>query len=131
MGNLAENIKGYLVQLNGKSADHVTHALKRMSGSDDGSMVDGLMKLVDALVKDKQDGVLKTKKNYGAGGFAAGTVLTGLIAGGVYIYNKKKMKKEEKLEACRIQQIMDEEVELAKSEKVAVEGQIEVKEEKK
>lgn len=117
MGNLSENIKGDLVQLNGKSADHVTHALKSMSGSDDGTMVDGLMKLVDAFVKDKQDSVRTTKKTYGAGGFAAGTILFGLIAGGVYVYDKRKKKKEMQTEADRLKKIMDDEVELANADK--------------
>lgn len=129
MGNLSENIKGDLVQLNGKSADNVTHALKRMSGNENGTMVDGLMKLVDAFVKDKQDSVSSTKKTYGAGGFAVGTVLTGLLAGGIYVYNKKKKKNEMQVEADRIQQIMDEEVELAKAEKTESDKQIKAKEE--
>lgn len=118
MGNFSENIKSDVIQLNGKSANHVTHALKRMSGSEDGTMVDGLMKLVDAFVNDKQESVSSTKKTYGAGGFVLGTVLTGLITRGVYVYYKKKKKKEKQIEANRIQQIMDDEVELAKSDKM-------------
>lgn len=129
MGNLLENIKDDLVQLDGKPADHVTHALKRMSGREDGTMVDGLMKMVEAFVKDKQDSISSTKKTYGVGGFAAGTVLTGLLAGGVYFYNSRKKKKEVQKEADRIQQIMDEEVELANEEKTKTDEQIELKEE--
>lgn len=92
MDNLPENIIDDLLQLDGKSADHVTRALKRMSGRKDGTMVDGLMKMVDAFIKDKYDSILSTKKTYGAGGFVAGIVFTGLLAGGVYLYNKKEKR---------------------------------------
>lgn len=129
MGNLSENIKGDLVQLNGKSADHVTHALKKMSGSEDGTMVDGLMNLVDAFIEDKRDSVSSTKKIYGTGGFVAGIVLTGLIVGGVYVYDKRKKKKEMQIEADRLQQIMDDEVELANVEKANSDKQVESNEE--
>lgn len=116
MGNLPEHIKDDLLQLEGKSADHVTHALKRMSGRKDGTMVDGLMKMVDAFIKDKQESISSTKKTYGAGGFAAGIVFTGLVAGGAYLYDRKKRKNESQIEAEWIQKIMDEEVELANAE---------------
>lgn len=116
MGNLSENIKGDLVQLNGKSADHVTHALKRMSGNEDGTMVDGLIKLVDAFTKDKQDSILSTKKTYGVGGIIVGTFITGALTGSVYLYNKKKKKNEQKIEKDRLEKIMHDEVILAKTE---------------
>ncbi|MEG1615149.1 MAG: hypothetical protein RR343_06670 [Oscillospiraceae bacterium] len=116
MGNLTEKVKDNLVQLKGKPANHVTHMLKRMSGSEDGTMADGLMNLMAALVKDKQDSVSSTKKTYGVGGLAVGTIFTTAIAVGIYVYNKRKKKKDLQIESGKIEQIMNDEIDLANAE---------------
>lgn len=116
MSDLATNITNSLLQLKGKSADHTTHAMKMLGGGENGSMVDGLLRIVRALDNDKKISVKKTKMNYGVGGALAGAAVTGAIGGGAWLYSKKKKKKEHEEECKKIEQTLDDEVKLAAEE---------------
>lgn len=111
MSDLATNITSNLLQLRGKSANHTTHALKMLGGGENGSMVDGVLRIVSALENDKKINVREAKRNYGIGGVLTGTVSGFLIA---LFLSKRKKKKEHQTECKRIEQTLDNEVKLAK-----------------
>lgn len=97
MSELSTGIKNSLKDLQGRSADVVTHALKALSGKEDGTMTDGLMVIVDTFQKDKEIAISNTKRNYGIGGIVTGVIFTATIVGGAWIYSsKEKQKKHEK-----------------------------------
>lgn len=117
MSDLATTITSSLLQLRGKPADHMTHALKMLGGGENGSMVDGVLRIVCALDNDKKISVKEAKRNYGIGGALIGTAVTGLIGGGIWIHSKRKKKKEYQEECKKIKQTLDNEVKLAVEEK--------------
>lgn len=116
MSDLATNLTNSLLQLKGKSADHMTHALKMLGGGEDGSMVDGALRIVSALDNDKKISVKEAKRNYGIGGALTGTAVTGIIGGAVWLHSKRKKKKEHQEECKKIEQTLDNEVKLAAEE---------------
>ncbi len=120
MNDLATTITNSLLQLKGKSADHMTHALKMLGGGEDGSMVDGALRIVRALDNDKTISVKEAKRNYGIGGVLLGTAVTGMIGGCVWLYSKRKKKKEYQEECKEIEQTLDNEVKLASEERADV-----------
>ena len=111
MNDLATNLTNSLLQLKGESADHMTHALKMLGGGEDGSMVDGALRIVSALDNDKKISVKEAKRNYGIGGALIGTAVTGIIGGGVWLHSQRK--KEHQEECKKIEQTFDNEVKLA------------------
>lgn len=117
MSDLATNITNSLLQLRGKSANHMTHALKMLGGGDDGSMVDGVLRIVSALNDDKNIRVKEAKRNYGIGGVLIGTAVSGIIGGGVWLHSKRKKKKDHQEECKKIEQTLVNEVKLAAEEK--------------
>ena len=117
MSDLATSITNSLLQLRGKSAKHMTHALKMLGGGENGSMVDGALRIVSALDDDKKMCVREAKRNYGIGGALIGMAATGIIGGGAWLYSKRKKKKEHQEECKKIEQVFDNEVKLAAEEK--------------
>lgn len=118
MSDLATNITNSLLQLRGKPADNMTHALKILGGGENGSMVDGALRIVNALDNDKKISVKKAKRNYGVGGVLIGTMVTGIVGGGVWLYSKRKKNKEHEEECKKIEQTLDNEVELSEKNNV-------------
>ena len=123
MSDLATTITNSLLQLRGKPADHMTHALKMLGGGENGSMVDGALRIVSALDNDKKLSVKETKRNYGIGGALIGTAVTGIIGGGVWLHSKRKKKKEHQEECKEIEQTLDNEVKLAAEETVGMDSE--------
>lgn len=111
MSDLATNLKNSLLQLKGKPANHLTRALKSIGGGENGSMVDGAIRIVDALDKDKKRSVALVKRIYGVGGIFIGTA----IMGGVWFYSKKKEKQKYKEECKIIIKTFENEVKAAKA----------------
>lgn len=116
MSDLAANITNSLLQLRGKPADHMTHTLKMLGGGENGTMVDGMLRIVSALDNDKKMSVEEAKRNYGIGGVLIGTVVSGIIGGCVWLYSNRKKKKEYQEECKKIEQIFDNEVKLSTEE---------------
>jgi len=111
------SIKNSLLQLKGKPADHVTHALKTIDGGEDGSMIGGLIKIVDRFIEDKRRSVATAKKDYGIGGCLIGTVVTGITFGGIWLYSNHKEKKQHDKECMGIVKVFKDEVIAADEEK--------------
>ena len=83
-----EELRNSILKLDGKPASCLTNALKNAGGKE-GSMVDGLIAIVDFC----DDKIQETKLTYGVGGVLIG-------AGAVYVYKshqaRKLRKKQEK-----------------------------------
>lgn len=120
MSDLAINLTKSLLQLKGKSADHMTHALKMLGGGEDGSMVDGALRIVSAMDNDKKISVKEAKRKYGIGGVLIGIGVVGMIRGGVWIISKRKKKEEHQKECRQIEQTLGNEVKLATEEEADV-----------
>ena len=123
MSDLAFNITNSLLQLRGKSADHMTHALKMLGGGESGSMVDGALRIVSVLDNDKKISVKEAKRNYGVGDVLVGTAVTGIVGGGVWLYSKRKKKKEHKEDCKKIEQTLDNEVKLSVEETADIDSE--------
>ena len=54
MNDFGKNVKEYLLQFKDMPANHFTHALKQISGSEDGTMVDGVIEIIDRLISDRE-----------------------------------------------------------------------------
>lgn len=126
MSDLASNITNSLLQLRGKSADYTTHAMKMLGGGENGSMVDGLLRIVSALDNDKKLSVKEAKTNYGLGGVLIGAMATGIIGGSVWLYSEKKKKKKYEEECKIIEKTLDDEIKFAEGN-VAVDAEKQVK----
>ena len=109
MSNLSENLMNSLLQLKGYPADHITHSFKTLGGGEDGSMIDGVIRMVTALDEDKKGSVNSAKIRYGIGG----AVITSIIWGGAWMYNKKKEKKQHEEECKVIEKTFENKIETA------------------
>jgi len=110
MSDFGKNLMENLVQLKGKSGDHVTRFLKKCGGKN-GKMVDGLID----IVKIFESKITHARKS----GIAIGSVGTLALGGGVqYAVKQHKKKKEAREQMNRITKILNEEVEVAKLEEM-------------
>lgn len=105
-----------LVSLKGKPADQVTHYLKQRSGKEDGTMIDGLIKIVDMLqtnIKDAQRSGLRS-------GIAIGVVISSAAIVGGYLVYRHYEKTQSRKQIQEVAEILKQEVELANQEEIPV-----------
>lgn len=88
--NEFENI---LQQCKGKSANYITHALKMLGGGENGSMAEGMMRIIEVFKEDKRNSVQSAKGKYGMGGLVLGISVTSIM--GLYLRKKENKKHEE------------------------------------
>ena len=88
--NEFENI---LQQCKGKSANCITHALKMLGGGENGSMAEGMMRIIEVFKEDKRNSVQSAKGKYGMGGLVLGISVTSIM--GLYLRKKENEKHEE------------------------------------
>jgi hypothetical protein len=88
--NEFENI---LQQCKGKSANYITHALKMLGGGENGSMAEGMMRIIEVFKEDKRNSVQSAKGKYGMGGLVLGISVTSIM--GLYLRKKENEKHEE------------------------------------
>lgn len=88
--NEFENI---LQQRKGKSANYITHALKMLGGGENGSMAEGMMRIIEVFKEDKRNSVQSAKGKYGMGGLVLGISVTSIM--GLYLRKKENEKHEE------------------------------------
>lgn len=88
--NEFENI---LQQCKGKSANYITHALKMLGGGENGSMVEGMMRIIEVFKEDKRNSVQSAKGKYGMCGLVLGISVTSIM--GLYLRKKENEKHEE------------------------------------
>ena len=88
--NEFENI---LQQCKGKSANYITHALKMLGGGENGSMAEGMMRIIEVFKEDKRNSVQSAKGNNGMGGLVLGISVTSIM--GLYLRKKENEKHEE------------------------------------
>ena len=89
MNDLIMNNGDCLSELKGKSAAHITHFLKNKGGKN-GTMADGVINMIIDFLEEKEREIKLAKRNYGVGGFVAGTI----IIGGIWAYSYKKNEKK-------------------------------------
>lgn len=104
MNDFGENVKGYLLQFKAMPANYFTHALKQISDGEDGTMVDGVIKIVDRLISDK--------KRSETTAFFVGSIGTSIF----WIHSKHKEKKRHEEECKKIIKTFENEIALAKSD---------------
>lgn len=103
--------------LKGKSADHITHFLKRCGGGEDSTMVDGLINIVDKLETDKMYCVKYARIN----GIVIGVIVTTVAAGGsAYLIHKHREKRQNQKKIQEVAEILKQEVALANQEELPV-----------
>lgn len=68
MSDLANALTERISQLKGQKCNQVTQLLKKWGGGEDGSMVDGLLRLVKVMDDDSNRAIMTTKIQYGVGG---------------------------------------------------------------
>lgn len=114
MNNSTAFLMEYLTLLKGKSADHITRFLKKCGGGEDGTMIDGLINIVEMLNADK----IANVKNARIGGIAIGAIVMVIIGGGINLCIKHMEKKQccEKIQ--EVAEISKQEVSLANEEKL-------------
>ena len=93
-----DELKEVINDLQGKLADVITSALKELSGRVDGTMPEGLQRMVKTFETDKAIAVANTKRNYGTGGLITGVIFAGLTIGGLWWHSSKKKQKEHEKE---------------------------------
>lgn len=108
MNDFGEIIKDYLLQFKTMPANHFTHALKQISGSEDGSMVDGVIEIVDRLINDK--------KRSATTAFWVGSIGTALVGSVFLIHSKHREKKKHEEECQKIIKAFENEIALGKSD---------------
>ena len=118
MNNTEIKIKNHLDQLKGKPADYVTRAFKEYSGTKDGTMVDGIINMIDELVADKKLSVEDARIKCGVGCFVGGTVMTAVLGGVVWLHSKREVKKEHQVKQAELVEILEKEVVRAKQGEV-------------
>lgn len=116
MNDIEMILKENLKQLRGKSADHITNFLKNCGGGENGTMVDGIINMLDMLNEDKLHSVKQAKMH----GIAIGVTGTSIIGGGIYLYIKYRDKKQCREKMQEVVEILKQEVSLANEEKISV-----------
>ena len=111
MNDFEENIKEYLLQFKAKPANHFTCALKNINGSEDGTMVDGVVKIVDRLISEK--------KKCETTAFFVGSIGTAVAGSIFWIYAKHREKKKHEEECQKIIKTFEKEIALEKSDLIA------------
>ncbi len=106
MNDFGENVKDYLLQFKAMPANHFTHALKQISGSEDGTMVDGVIAIVDRLISDKEQSATTA--------FFVGSIGTALVGSVFWIYSKHREKKKHEEECQKIIKTFENEIALGK-----------------
>lgn len=107
MNDFGENVKDYLLQFKAMPANHFTHALKRISGSEDGTMVDGVIVIVDKLISDRERSTTTA--------FFVGSIGTALVGSAFWIYSKYREKKKHEEECQKIIKTFEKEIALGKT----------------
>lgn len=108
MNNFEEILKDYLLQFKGLPANHLTHALKQMSDKEDGTMVDGIIAIIDKLISNQKRSVTTA--------FWTGSIGTALVVSALGIYFKHKESKKHEEECQKIIKAFENEIALAKSD---------------
>jgi hypothetical protein len=108
MNDFGENVKNYLLQFNAMPANHLTHALKQISGSEDGTMVDGLIEIVDRLISDKKRSTTTA--------FFVGSIGTAFAGSFFWIHSKHREKKKHEEECQKIIRTFENEIAMGKSD---------------
>ena len=117
MNDIGAILKANLKQLRGKSADHITNFLKNCGGGEKGTMVDGIINMLDMLNEDKFHSVKQAKMH----GIAIGAAGASIIGGSIYLYTKYRDKKRCREKMQEVVEILKQEVALANKEKISVE----------
>lgn len=112
MNNTRTLIIEDLSHLKGKPANHVSHFLKECCFEEDGTMVDGLINIVDMLNADKMCSV----RNAMAGGISIGVL--GTV--GAYLIHKHYEKCKSRKKIQEVAEILKQEVALAEKKKLPV-----------
>lgn len=108
MNNFEKILKDYLSQFKGLPANHLTHGLKLMSDKEDGTMVDGIIAIIDRLINNEKRSV--------ATAFWTGSIGTALVVNVLWIYFKQKENKKHQAECQKIINAFENEIALAKSD---------------
>lgn len=108
MNNFEEILKDYLLQFKGLPANHLTHALRLMSDKEDGTMVDGIIAMIDRLINNRKISVITS--------FLTGSVGTALVFGALGIYFKRKENKKHEEECQKIIKAFENEIVIANSD---------------
>ena len=110
MNDVGAALLDSLQKMKGKSADYITHALKEYGN---GSMVDGLIKIVAQLDLDKKASVLNAKLIYGLGGIGVAFGSIGLYKGVKLLYTQARDWHENKLQNQELIQVFEKEADAA------------------
>lgn len=108
MNDFGENVKDYLLQFKAMPANHFTHALKQISGSENGTMVDGVIEIIDRLISDRERSTTTA--------FFVGSIGTALVGSVFWIYSKHREKKKHEEECQKIIKTFENEIALGKSD---------------
>lgn len=108
MNDFGKNVKEYLLQFKDMPANHFTHALKQISSSDDGTMVDGVIEIVDRLISDKEQSATTA--------FFVGSIGTALVGSVFWIRSKHREKKKHEEECQKIIKTFENEIALGTSD---------------
>lgn len=99
-----------LVSLKGKPADQVTHYIRQWSGKEDGTMVDGLINIIQTVrISGLRNGI------------AIGVVTSLVIfSGSAYLVYRHYEKKQSQKQIQEVAEILKQEVALANQEELPV-----------
>lgn len=111
MNDFGENVRDYLLQFKAMPANNFTHALKQISSSEDGKMVDGVIEIVDRLISDKKRSEITALFT----GCITGCIGTAVIGSIFWIHSKHKEKKKHEEECKKIIKSFENEIALGKS----------------
>lgn len=116
MNYFEENVKDYLIQFKTMPANYFTHALKQFSDDEDGTMVDGVIKIVDGIINDQKKSEITA--------FFVGSIGTAVIGSIFWIHSKHKEKKKHEEECQKIIKTFENEIALAKSDTDSIDEEI-------
>ena len=116
MNNLETRLVSAIQQLKGKSGKYFTSTMKKWGGGEEGSMVDGLLNIVNLMSEDKRLKVNQTRVTYGVGGLIGGAAAIGI--GWWYTNHKERVRHNQNCN--KMVEIVETEVEAAKSEEKQV-----------